>query len=364
MNSSKCTLSISLNTIRENYLALCNQCPNSDVGAAVKADSYGLGARHITPILKRSGCKHFFVASCDEGIDLRKILGSNVNIYVLNGVFKDQVEFFLEYGLIPVLNHLSQIETWQWYASQLNRRLPCFIHIDTGMHRLGLPQTEIEALSLDIEAYKLDILCVMSHLSSAEDAKNPANRIQLDKFNALKSKFGEVRLSLANSSGIFLGQNYHFDLTRPGAAIYGINPTLHRQEETIKNPIKLFAPIIQIHNLPPSESVGYNETYTNMKDKSCPIATIPIGYADGFSRGFSNKGVVYINGYKAPIIGRVSMDLVTIDVSRIPSNNVFLGAQAEIIGDNCSPDEIAKICGTNSYEILTMLVNRYERIYN
>lgn len=364
MNNSKCTLEISLHTIKENYIKLRKQCPNSEVGAAVKANAYGLGACHIAPILKSSGCRHFFVSSCDEGIDLRKILGSDVNIYVFNGIYKNEVETFMEYGLVPVLNHLTQIEIWQEYASRLNRKLPCFIHLDTGMHRLGMSKSEIDVLDLDTDTDRLDILCVMSHLVSAEDIESPSNRNQLAMFHKYISRFSGIKRSLANSSGIFLGTDYHFDLTRPGAALYGLNPTPYLKESIIKNPIKLSCPIIQLHNLLPGNSVGYNGTHTNMHDKSCSIATIPIGYADGFSRAFSNKGEVYINGFKAPVIGRVSMDLVTIDVSDIPGNEVFLGALVEVIGDNCTPDKIAKLCGTNGYEILTMLGDRYERIYN
>jgi len=267
--------------------------------------------------------------------------------------------------LIPVLNHLSQIEIWQEYASSINRKLPCFLHLDTGMHRLGMSQSEIEALDLDADMYKLDILCVMSHLTSAEEINNIFNAEQLERFNKYSQKFGNVKRSLANSSGIFLGSDYHFDLVRPGAALYGLDPVPYSQEKTaIKNPVKLFAPIIQMRNLPVGESVGYNNTYTNGGDKSGIIATIPIGYADGFSRVLGNKGCVYINGFKAPIIGQVSMDLVTIDISSVPAEYTFLGALVEIVGEHCTLEDIASACKTNTYEILTNLGQRYERIYN
>ncbi|MDP4832742.1 MAG: alanine racemase [Rickettsiaceae bacterium] len=363
MNRSKCSLQISQHVIKENYKALCS-ASSAKVGASVKANSYGLGVQHIAPILKHSGCKHFFVSSCDEGVELRKILGSEANIYILLGVFKNELEAFLEYNLIPVLNHLSQIEIWQEYASKLNRKMPCILHIDTGMHRLGMPLYEIESLDVATDMYKLDILYIISHLAYAEDIKSPFNLEQLNKFKQYTTKFPGIKRSLANSSGVFLGENYQFDLVRPGAAIYGINPTPYLEQSKIKNPVKLFAPIIQVHHLPPGSPIGYNCTYINKATQSCPIATIPIGYADGFSRAFSNKGEVYINGFKAPVIGRVSMDLITIDVSNVPSEEVFLGASVEVIGDNCTPDKLAKISGTNSYEILTMLGDRYEKIYS
>jgi alanine racemase len=362
MNRSKCTLQINQHIIKENYKALCN-ISSAEVGAALKANAYGLGVQHIAPILKHAGCKHFFASSCDEGIELRKILGSKANIYILLGVFKSELEAFLEYGLIPVLNHLSQIEIWQGYAAKLNRKMPCVLHIDTGMHRLGMPLYEVESLDVNTDMYKLDILYIISHLASAEDIKNPSNLEQLSKFTQYTTKFSGIKRSLANSSGIFLGADYQFDLVRPGAAIYGINPTPFLEQSKIKNPVKLVAPIIQVHHLPPGSSIGYNGIYTNKDTKSCPIATIAIGYADGFARVFSNKGEVYINGFKAPVIGRVSMDLITIDVSNVPVKEVYLGASVEVIGDNCTPDKLAKLSGTNSYEILTMLGDRYEKIY-
>ena len=365
LQSAKCRLEIALDTIKNNYLFLQKKCPNTDVGAAVKANAYGLGVRNVAPILKRAGCRHFFVASCEEAVFLRGIIGYDANIYVFSGVFANELETFMEYGLVPILNHLSQIEIWQGFASEINRKLPCFLHLDTGMHRLGMPKSEIDALDLDADMYKLDILCIMSHLASADELDKPFSAVQLKRFKEYSHKFGDVKQSLANSSGIFLGQDYHFDLARPGAALYGINPMPNMSETVaIKNPVKLFAPIIQLHNLPIGESIGYNNTYTNGGDKSCPIATIPIGYADGLSRALSNKGYVYINRFKAPIIGRVSMDLITIDVSSVPAEYCFLGAPVEIIGDHCTPADIASASGTNAYEVLTNLGNRYERIYN
>lgn len=363
MNHSKCTLEINLSAIKANYDVLCS-LTNAAVGASVKANAYGLGASQISPTLKQAGCKNFFVSCCEEGVNLRKALGANVNIYVLHGVFKNELDFFQEYGLIPVLNHLAQIALWQGYAAKMNKKLSCLIHLNTGMHRLGLSAVEIESIDLNIDTSRLNILYIMSHLTSAEDIKSPVNRDQLAKFEQYSTKFGGIKRSLANSSAIFLGPGYHFDLVRPGAALYGINPTPYADDSKTKNPIKLLAPIIQLHELPPGNSLGYNNTYTNTQNKSCRIATLPIGYADGFSRVFSNKGEVCINGFLAPIIGSVSMDLLTIDVSKVPSKDLFLGADVEIIGDHCTPDMWATLSNTNTYEILTMLGDRYKRIYN
>ena len=359
MSSSKCTLQVSLAIIEENYRALSAACPNSETGAAVKGNCYGLGAKQISPVLKQSGCKHFFVANIEEGVSLRKILGADVNIYVLNGVFFDQTETFKEHGLVPVLNHLAQIKIWQEFAVKLNQVLPCFIHFDTGMNRLGMPETESTNL-VHTDTAGLNVLCVMSHLVSSEERDNLYNKTQLEKFTRLANKFPNAKRSLANSRGVFLGQEYQLDLVRLGAALYGINPG---NESIIKNPVQLFAPIIQIHQLRPGESTGYNSTYTNSTKESCSIVTIPIGYADGFLRCLSNKFVFYINGHKAPIIGRVSMDLVIIDVSLVPEKDVFLGQKVEVLGSNCTPDAMAQIAQTNAHEVLTRLGDRFDRIY-
>ena len=364
MKSSKATLNINLQNIRHNYEELKKACPNSDVGASVKADAYGLGAREIAPVLKDLGCQHFFVANCEEGVALRHIFGRDVNIYVFHGVFHNEIEAFIEYGLIPVLNHLAQVEIWQNYANHLGRKLPCFIHLDTGMHRIGMQEPEIKSLDIETHAENLDILCVISHLTSAEDIDSNRNKIQLEKFNQLSKKFEGSAKSLANSSGIFLGSDYHFDLTRPGAAIYGLDPTPYMKNSVIKPVVSLLAPIMQLSNLQPGDSVGYNGTYTNTSKKSCSIATIPVGYADGFLRNFSNKGCVMIEGHEAPIIGRVSMDLTVIDVSKIPDNLISLGQNVEILGAHLTADKIAKVGATNGYEILTSLGLRHERIYS
>ncbi|GAB4164391.1 MAG: alanine racemase [Rickettsiaceae bacterium] len=362
MSTSKCVLNINLDTIERNYNILRQICGNSEVGAAVKANCYGLGADKIAPMLQKAGCQHFFVANCDEGVTLRQTLGQIPYIYVLNGVFTGELSVFKEYNLVPVLNYLEQLITWQNFAQLLGKKLPCLIHVDTGMHRLGMSEREFDqVVSFNIK--ELDILYVMSHLASAEEPENPYNENQLNKFTKIAGKVPKIKRSLANSSGIFLGKGYHFDLVRPGAALYGINPTPSRPEAVTENPVSLFAPIIQIHELGPNESAGYNSTYINNTNVSCQIATIPIGYADGVDRHLSNKGVMYINGIKAPIIGRVSMDLTIIDLSLIPQKDIFLGQQVEVMGPNNKLDDIAKLADTNGYEILTKLGYRFEKIY-
>lgn len=365
MITSKCTLTIDLNIIKDNYRTLQKICTLTEVGAAVKANCYGLGAEQIAPILANIGCKYFFVANTDEGVTLRErfdkenLTYKNLKICVLNGYFTADQNKFINYNLIPVLNSFKQSELWRNLSHQLNKKLPCFLHIDTGMNRFGIPQEEINDLIQSIK--ELDVLCVMSHLSSSEEPDNQANKEQLLKFERLASLFPNTKKSLVNSSGIFLGPEYHFDIARPGVAIYGVNPTPYLQESVIKNPVTLEAPIIQIKDLDKGQHVGYNRTY-ELGERHL-IATVPLGYADGYPRSLSNKGIVFIKDNPAPVIGRVSMDLITVDVTKIPPEDLFLGQTVEIIGKNVSLDKIANLAGTNGYEILAILGNRYHKIY-
>ena len=362
MITSRCTLTIDLDIIKDNYQTLQKICTTAEVGAAVKANCYGLGVQQIAPMLANSGCRHFFVANKDEGVALRGVLDNihnTPNIYVLNGYFVGDKSDFIRCNLIPVLNSLKQLELWQDLAHQLNKKLPCFLHIDTGMNRLGIPEREVRILSEDIDG--INVLCVMSHLSSSEEPDNEENAGQLMKFQKISALFPSAKKSLVNSSGIFLGPEYHFGIARPGVALYGVNPTPYLLESVIKNPVNLMAPIVQIKDLDEGQYVGYNGTY--QASEAHLVATLPLGYADGYSRSLSNKGIVFINDKPAPVIGRVSMDLITIDVSKIPAEELFLGQKVEIIGKNMSLDKIANIAGTNGYEILTMLGNRYHRVY-
>lgn len=359
---SLCTLEINLSAIKANYRLLKNICEMTKVGAAVKANSYGLGAIEISKTLLEENCRYFFVASSNEGISLRKAIGEEVNILILNGVFEHDALELIEYNLIPVLNNLNQIKIWQKFSSLKNQLLPCYLHFNTGINRLGLNHNEIEQLINNRDLLKgLNVEYIISHLSASEDSDNPYNLEQLNKFKAYLEYFPNAKASLANSGGIFLGKDYHFNLVRPGAALYGLNPLGSNKPNPMQNPVILKAPIIHLQNLTYGSRIGYNMTFTTKRDSL--IATLPFGYADGFSRNFSNQGTVFINSRSVPIIGRISMDLVNIDVTDLPPSDIFLGQEVEIIGNNCTPDKIADIIGTIGYEILTSLGNRYKRIY-
>jgi alanine racemase len=353
-------LIINLAAIASNYQLLQKKCIGSEVGAAVKANSYGLGALEIAPILYNNGCRKFFVAHAQEGIMLRELY-ADIEIIVLHGVYEDNSALFLEYDLLPVINNLEQFILWQKIAMKLEKTLSYILHIDTGMHRLGLPVAELSNY-LALEKSYLDLKLVMSHLISSQEKESEINKLQLEKFLQLKEYFPNTHFSLSNSGGIFLGPEYHFDLCRSGAAIYGID-SISDQETEIKPVATLLAPIIHIDDLAPGESVGYDRTYINNMNH-CKIATIPIGYADGLGRNLSNNIAFFIEGYKAPVLGLISMDLTVIDISNIPQRYQKLGQNVEIIGKHNSLRDIANIAQTNQYEILTKLGNRFKKIYN
>ncbi|AFE52544.1 alanine racemase [Rickettsia prowazekii str. GvV257] len=401
---SLCTLEINLSAIKNNYRLLQDICKTALVGAVVKANGYGLGAMQIAKALIKENCQYFFVATSEEGINLRKVLNNDITILVLNGVFTHDALELIQYNLTPVLNNLSQIEIWQKFSNLKGKILPCYLHFNTGLNRFGLNSDEIEQLINDRDLLKgLDLQYIISHLAASEETGNPYNLIQLNRFKVYLEYFPNVKASFANSGGIFLGQDYHFDLARPGAALYGLNSlievssNLSYTEEfesntaaltttacinkcsdvsvrltpklplkgsytvRLQNPVTLKAPIIDLQNLTLDSHIGYNMTFTTKRDSV--IATLPLGYADGFSRNFSSQGEVFINSCSVPIVGRVSMDLINIDVTDLPPSEVFLGQEAEIIGNYCTPDKIASIIGTIGYEVLTSLGSRYKRKY-
>lgn len=360
MTSSRPILNIDLNIIANNYNYLTKLCQASKVSAVVKANCYGLGANEIVPILKQQGCQHFFVANYEEGIALRKVLNNGINIYILNGLFADEAGMLTEHNLIPVLHSYDQLLIWKNHASKLNRKLPCIVKVDVGMRRLGMSGADFDKFLSGAFDQHLEILYIMSHLTSSEEQSNPSNQTQLKKFQQFARKIPNIRKSLANSGGIFLGPQYHFDLTRPGAALYGIS---YDAQDGINCAVELHAPIIHMHELLPGESMGYNQIYVNNSKKTMLTATIAIGYADGFFRSLSDRAILYIDGIRVAIIGRISMDMTVIDVSLVPREKLFLGQKVEIIGPNSKISHLSECAQTNEYEILTSLGSRFKRIY-
>ena len=353
-------LTIDLSKVRENYRILTAQLSAATCAAAVKADGYGLGAIEVSHALWNEGCREFFVALVDEGISLRRGL-PEATIYVLNGAMPGTEDDLITANLVPVLNSLGQIEVWRTASARVGRPLPAAVHIDTGMSRLGLPASETERLLGDLSLLNgIDVSLVMSHLASADEVDTAQTVEQLKLFSAARTGLSMGRASLANSAGIFHGSDYQFDVVRPGIALYGGNPT-PGQPNLMQSTVRLECPVIQVREVLPGESVGYGATWTASEHRS--IATVSVGYADGFLRSSSNVGQASFGGTLAPIVGRVSMDLITVDVTDIDDALLYPGAPVELIGENRSIDDVASAAGTISYEFLANMGSRYHTRY-
>lgn len=331
-----------------------------DCAAVLKADAYGTGAAMVGPRLAAEGCRQFFVAHLDEGIALRAVVPDHP-ICVLNGLLPGTDGDFVEHRLTPALNHLGQLNAWRAAAQRFNRPLDAIIHIDTGMHRLGFSPDEAQVLASERGRLRgLRLALLMSHLVASEEQTNPVNGEQLSRFRNFMRTMPGAPASLANSSGIFLGPDYHFDLLRPGAALYGINP-LPGQANPMLPVVSLHARILQTRRIDAFQTVGYGGAWRSARPSR--IATIALGYADGYFRTLIHRTHVYLAGHRVPVIGRISMDLVTIDVTDIPENESQLGATVEVLGRNVTAEDLADHARTNAYEVMTALGRRYARLY-
>jgi alanine racemase len=331
-----------------------------DCAAVLKADAYGTGATIVGPRLAAEGCRQFFVAHIDEGIALRGVVPEHP-IYVLNGLLPGTESDFVQFRLTPVLNHLGQLNAWRAAAQRYNGPLDAVIHIDTGMHRLGLSPEEAQALASDRGRLRgLRLALLMSHLVVSEEPANPINSEQLSRFRNFVRTMPGAPASLANSSGIFLGPDYHFDLLRPGAALYGINP-LPGQPNPMLSTVTLHARILQVRRIDALQTVGYGAAWRSARPSR--VATIALGYADGYFRTLINRTHVHLAGRRVPVIGRISMDLVTVDVTDVPEAESQPGALIEILGPHLTADDLAEHARTNAYEVMTALGRRYARVY-
>lgn len=331
-----------------------------ECAAVLKADAYGTGATIVGPRLAAEGCRHFFVAHLDEGIALRRAL-PDLPIYVLNGLLTGTEGDFIEHGLTPVLNHLGQLNAWRSTAQRYNRPLDAVIHFDTGMHRLGFGADEAQTLIDERGRLRgLRLALLMSHLVVAEEPASPINGEQLSRFRGFVRAMPGAPASFANSSGVFLGPDYHFDLLRPGAALYGINP--QRGSPNPMTPtVTLNARILQTRRIDALQTVGYGAAWGSARPSR--VATIALGYADGYFRILVNRTHVHLAGHKVPVIGRISMDLVTIDATDVPEADCQPGAMVEVLGAHMTADDLADCARTNAYEVMTALGRRYARIY-
>jgi len=351
-------LRIDLDAVATNYRTLCHRLGDVACGAVVKADAYGLGAERVGPVLARAGCQDFFVAHINEGVRLRRALAT-ARIHVLSGLYSGAEDTFCEHNLLPVLGSLGEIALWKNYCS--TAPLPCDLHVDTGMLRLGLPTDEFRKIvdNPDLLA-GLNLQLVLSHLASADETASQQNPRQLAAFKQARAVIPAGQASFSNSSGIFLGPDYHFDIARPGIALYGVNPTPGKPNP-MRATVTLNARIVQLRDGHAGDSVGYSGTHR--LDKATRIATVAVGYADGVLRSLSNRSCGHIGEYRVPLIGRVSMDLITFDVSDVPDCLLYPGQWIEMIGPRHTVDDMANDAGTIGYEILTSLGRRYHRVY-
>lgn len=355
-------LTIDLGAVRRNYRLLCRELGDVACGGVVKADGYGLGADRVAPALWQEGCRTFFVATLDEAVRLRDSVPPEAVICCLNGLLPGTGEVFLEHRITPVLNALDQVDLWRSAGARSGRPLPALLQIDTGMGRLGLDRQEWRRVLESPDLLDgVDWRYLISHLCAADEPDNPLNTGQLDRFRQARQALPRpMAASLANSSGVFLGRAYHFDLARPGIALYGGRPDPVRPNP-MACPIRLEGRILQVRTLAPGESVGYAATWRANRESR--IATAAVGYADGYLRHLSNAGSVALGGRLCPVVGRVSMDMITVDVSDIPASEAVPGAFVEVLGPAVTPDSAADAAGTISYELLTGLGSRYVRHY-
>jgi alanine racemase len=349
-------LEIDLGAIVANWRLLAGKVAPASCAAVIKANGYGLDAVPVARALLAAGCGRFFVATLDEGIALRQALGTTPVIAVFNGPLPGLAAEFAAAKLTPVLNDPGQIESWASLA--ISEKPPALIHVDTGLSRLGLSATELEA-NLD-RIRTIGAVGLISHLACADTPTHALNIAQHNRFLAAKQRLPDLSASLAASSGIFLGADFHFDEVRPGAALYGVNP-LPGKPNPMRPVVRLAAKIVQIRKIDSGESVGYGAAH--VMDGPGLLATASIGYADGWPRSLSHRGCGWIAGKRVPLLGRMSMDLATFDVSAAAPSELYPGNLIELIGKDYGIDDAAADAGTIGYEILTALGARYHRIY-
>lgn len=354
-------LTIDLEAICSNWRLLRARVGPADCAAVVKADAYGLGALQVGPALAAAGCRHFFVAHLDEAITLRPHLPAQATVYVLHGVPPGAEAECAAHGLVPVLNSRQQIDAWRAVAARLGRRLPAIVQVDSGMARLGLSAPELQQLADDPSAFDgVSVACVMSHLACADEPAHPANAAQLASFAAARRLLPSAPATLANSSGIFLGPAYHFDLARPGAALYGVAPMPGRPNP-MQPVVRLQGKVIQTRTVAAGAAVGYSLSWAAAQ--ASRIATVSVGYADGYLRSLSGRGAAWLGEVELPLVGRVSMDTITINISALPEGAIVPGTLVDLLSPQHNVDELAARAGTIGYEILTSLGGRYERRY-
>lgn len=362
-------LTIDLGALAANWRLLRDRAQGSECAAVIKANAYGIGIEPAARALNRAGCATFFVAQLSEAARVRAVC-RQATIYVLNGLPPGTASSYAALRIRPVLGSREEIEEWAALCRTAGEALPAAIHVDTGMNRLGMRLQEAMAFKDDPLLHDFELALVMSHFVSSEVHDDPLNGHQIAAFKALRTAFLPVPASLCNSSGIFLPQRPYFSLVRPGYALYGGNP-----KPGLPNPmqsvVRLEARVIQVREVPAGETVGYNGQWTARRTRR--LATLSVGYADGYPRAASATdakvqagvpaAVALVAGWRCPFAGRVSMDLLSIDITGLPLDAIQRGDLATLIGDELTIDDVGARAGTIGYEILTSLGSRYARTY-
>jgi alanine racemase len=357
------TLVVDLDAIEANWQALRRNLLTVECAAVVKANGYGLGLEAVTAKLAKAGCKTFFVADIAEARRART-RAREATIYVLNGFSPDAADAFAELNVQPVINSTTELAEWDAFVAAKSWHGGAALHVDTGMNRLGISAEEAAALALRLRSEHHGITLLMSHLACAETPDHPLNANQIRLFREIRMLYHGVPASLVNSSGIFLGETAHFDLARPGAALYGINPT-PRRGNPMRNVVELTGRILQIRPVQQGETVGYGAAWT--AKRASRIAVVAVGYADGLLRSASGNdhkgGVAVVAGHRCPIAGHISMDLVCVDITEVTEGAAHRGDVATFLGEALPVDEVAAAAGTIGYEILVRLGPRFHLVY-
>ena len=357
-------LTIDLAAIADNWRLLGGKATPSECAAVIKADGYGCGIEPVAHTLARAGCKTFFVADLAEAKRARAAAPDHA-IYVLNGLMPNSGPAFAAIKARPVIGSLVEFAEWDAFCASSGWRGGGALHVDTGMNRLGITAEEAVALAPRIRAENHGITLLMSHLAAAEVSGHALNDKQVKLFREVRLLYRGIPSSLANSAGIFLGSAAHCDMVRPGAALYGVNP-LPGHANPMRPVVQLHARIVHVRSVARGETVGYDATWT--AKRTTRLALAAVGYADGFPRALSASddrpgGTAIIAGQRCPLAGRISMDLLAIDVTDLPDGVGRRGELATLIGGPLDIDAVADTAGTIGYEVLTRLGHRYHRLY-
>jgi alanine racemase len=358
------TLTIDIAAIVGNWQALARQLITVECAAVVKANAYGLGLKPVVAALAKAGCKTFFVADLAEARTVRA-RARDATIYVLHGFTLEAADSFIELGVRPVINSMTELAEWDTFVAARGWQGGAALHVDTGMNRLGVSPEEAAALAPRVQTQNHGITLLLSHLTCADVPGHPLTAKQLQTFRELRTLYSGIPASLANSSGIFLGDPAYFDLVRPGAALYGVNPT-PGQPNPMQPVVELIGRILQIRAVAREQTIGYGATWTARRNSR--IAVVAAGYADGLLRAASASdehpgGSAIVAGKRCPVVGRISMDLMTVDISDLADGAVRRGDYATLIGGELSIDDVAAAAGTIGYEVLTRLGARCHVLY-